>query len=144
MSSWCHWNFPGRLERNCQQKWRVNRLNHKNLRFTRQRLGFNNERGGFVCRHCVFIFTKYDKNVILAAKISRNWCDEQQKWRSTNETSDKWGLAGSGTLGWQSFWKGSQHQEKELVGGAITILKIMSSSMGRMTSHIWNGSHKSI
>ena len=28
------------------------------------------------------------------------------------------GLAGSGTLGWQSFWKGSQ-QEKELLGGAI-------------------------
>ena len=26
-----------------------------------------------------------------------------------------------------------------LVGGAITILKNMSSSMGRMTSHIWNG-----
>ena len=26
-----------------------------------------------------------------------------------------------------------------LAGGAITILKSMSSSMGRMTSHIWNG-----
>jgi hypothetical protein len=29
-----------------------------------------------------------------------------------------------------------------LVGGAITILKNMSSSMGRMTSHIWNGKFK--
>ena len=26
-----------------------------------------------------------------------------------------------------------------LVGGAITILKNMSLSMGTMTSHIWNG-----
>ena len=30
-----------------------------------------------------------------------------------------------------------------LVGGAITILKNMSSSMGRMTSHIWNGKSSS-
>ena len=29
-----------------------------------------------------------------------------------------------------------------LVGGAITILKNMSSSMGKMTSHIWNGKWK--
>ena len=29
-----------------------------------------------------------------------------------------------------------------LVGGAITILKNMSSSMERMTSHIWNGTSK--
>ena len=29
-----------------------------------------------------------------------------------------------------------------LVGGAITILKNMTSSMGRMTSHIWNGKFK--
>ena len=28
---------------------------------------------------------------------------------------------------------------KNLVGGAITILKNMTSSMGRMTSHMWNG-----
>jgi hypothetical protein len=34
------------------------------------------------------------------------------------------------------------HKKKVLVGGAITILKNMSSSMGRMTSHIlWKIKH---
>ena len=36
-----------------------------------------------------------------------------------------------------SWWFRNAH----LVDGAITILKNMSSSMGRMTSHIWNGKY---
>jgi hypothetical protein len=40
---------------------------------------------------------------------------------------------------WKFKWKNNEHQ---LVGGAITIWKNMSSSMGRMTSHIWNGKMK--
>ena len=43
----------------------------------------------------------------------------------------------------KTLWKTSQlNNQGYLVGGAITILKNMSSSMGRMTSHIWNGKSK--
>ena len=40
---------------------------------------------------------------------------------------------------WMDIWSAWTGGKCDLVGGAISILKNMSLSMGRMTSHIWNG-----